>query len=815
LLVLVGVAAAVIVFWQPWTGAGRPKTEEKASGDAQAQPVALRAAGDGTKESGDKSPHSKGELAGSTSCRECHEHFYQLWAPSHHGLAMQPFTPQFAKKHLTLSNKLIKVGKAMFRPELTTEGGWVVESTPEGDKKYPIQHVMGGKNVLYFLTPLEHGRLQVLPLAYEVHQKRWYDMPASGIRHFVDQSDSALDWRHSAFTFNTSCYSCHVSQLSRNYDAKTRTYHTSWAEPGINCETCHGPAAEHVKLFKSLPKGGAPSGSPADIKLISTKKFSVEQLNSSCAPCHAKMSPISASFMPGDRYFDHFDLVTLDHADFYPDGRDLGENYTETLWRMSPCMQSGKLSCTHCHTSSGRFIFKDQPNQACMPCHEDKVANPAVHTFHKADSTGNQCVGCHMPTTGFAAMQRTDHSMRPPTPAATLAFKSPNACNMCHTDKDAAWADEWVRKWRKRDYQAPVLHWAGLLDAARKRDWKRLPEMFEQITGKDRGEVVAASFARLLHACDDPRKLPAILAALKDPSPLVRAAAIEGLGQMASPQTLKALVAACSDSVRLVRVRAAAALSEYPAEAIPRESRAKVQKAEDEYLAGLRARPDHWSSHYNLGNYYMAKGDASAAAGAFETAIELEPEALLAYVNASLAYAQLNQQEAAEKALKKALAIDPANAAANMNLGLLMAEEKRMPEAEAAFRAALKRDPTLSTAAYNLSVILAKDRPAEAMEMAASAYKSAASAKNGYNLAFLLQQNGKTGDAVATLRAVLKDEPQSLDAVFLLGRLLQKQGKRGEAIETYQNALQLEGLPPRDRGQLQREIQALMSGGAR
>ena len=32
--------------------------------------------------------------------------------------------------------------------------------------------------------------------------------------------------------------------------------------------------------------------------------------------------------------------------------------------------------------------------------------------------------------------------MLPPTPAATIAFRSPNACNLCHKDKDAAWADQ-------------------------------------------------------------------------------------------------------------------------------------------------------------------------------------------------------------------------------------------------------------------------------------------------------------------------------------------------------------------------------------
>ena len=146
-------------------------------------------------------------------------------------------------------------------------------------------------------------------------------------------ADAPLDWRHSAFTFNTSCYKCHVSQLSTNYDPATKTYHTAWAEPGINCETCHGPGEEHVRLFRSLPKGSR----PADWKIIRTKEFSAGQINDSCAPCHAKMSPLDEDFRPGDRYFDHFDLVTLEDRDFYPDGRDLGENYTFTSWRMSPC----------------------------------------------------------------------------------------------------------------------------------------------------------------------------------------------------------------------------------------------------------------------------------------------------------------------------------------------------------------------------------------------------------------------------------------------------------------------------------------------
>ena len=314
---------------------------------------------------------------------------------------------------------------------------------------------MGGKNVFYFLTPLERGWLQVLPVAYDMRRQEWFDTTASAMRHFGDRRDEALYWKDRPLTFNTSCFSCHVSQLSKNYDLKSDSYHTTWAEPGINCETCHGPSAGHVQLFRNLPTN---QPAPADIKLIVVSKMTTEQRNDTCAPCHAKMTPITMNFAPGDCYFDHFDLAGFENADFYADGRDLGENYTFTQWRLSPCAKSGQLDCIHCHTSSGRYRFKDSatPNEACLPCHAKTVADASAHTHHKAGTAGNECISCHMPMTEFARMKRSDHSMRPPTPATTLVYNSPNACNLCHTNKGATWADKLVRQWRPRDYQKPV-----------------------------------------------------------------------------------------------------------------------------------------------------------------------------------------------------------------------------------------------------------------------------------------------------------------------------------------------------------------------
>ncbi|MHC4759286.1 MAG: hypothetical protein ACYTE8_11570, partial [Planctomycetota bacterium] len=88
----------------------------------------------------------KRDYAGSVSCRSCHERFYELWAPSHHGLAMQPYTPELAEEALTGHKEAIKIGETSFLAEIGAEQGWVRETGPEGEKKYPIVHVMGGKN---------------------------------------------------------------------------------------------------------------------------------------------------------------------------------------------------------------------------------------------------------------------------------------------------------------------------------------------------------------------------------------------------------------------------------------------------------------------------------------------------------------------------------------------------------------------------------------------------------------------------------------------------------------------------------------------
>jgi tetratricopeptide (TPR) repeat protein len=761
---------------------------------------------------GDKAPsassHTEG-YTGSSSCRKCHEKFYQLWAPSHHGLAMQPYTPELGRKKLTPQAEEIAIGDFRYRADIKGDTGWVIERGPEGEKKYRIDHVMGGKNVYYFLTALDRGRLQTLPVAYDVNKKEWLDMAASGVRHFPGQTDEPINWKDWQYTFNTACYGCHVSQVTTNYDLKTDTYQTKWVEPGINCETCHGPAGEHVRVCEAAPKGTVPK----DLKITrGGRDFSKEQNNATCSSCHAKAVVLTDTFQPGDKFFDHFGLVTLESSDYYPDGRDLGENYTYTSWLMSPCVKSGKLDCLHCHTSSGRYRFKaeDKANQACMPCHKEKVSDTTEHTHHKADSSGNKCIACHMPTTEFARMRRSDHSMLPPTPAATTAYQSPNACNLCHSDKDVAWTDKYVREWRTRDYQAPLLKRASLIDAARKRDWSKLPEMLDYVTSKDRDEVFAVSLIRLVPASGDPRVVPVLFKAMKDASPLMRAAAAQALQNVPTKESVQALVEATGDEYRLVRVRAAASLAGYQDLPLNETDKRRVAAANGEYLASILSRPDQWDSHYNLGNYYLDRGDFKQAVASYETALNMEPHGVLAMVNQAMAYARMGENQKANEALQKALKVAPDNAAANFNLGLLKAEESDLTAAEKHLKAALKADPQMAQAAYNLCVILSKDRPDEAVAFCRKAAEIRPDQpRYAYTLAFFHQQKGDLAGAADVLDGLITRYPAYADAYVLLGGIYEKQGKKAAAEAVYNRGLVVEGMPDQYKVLMKVRLEAL------
>ena len=740
-------------------------------------------------------------FAGSGECRSCHARFYELWSGSLHGTTVRTFTQAIAEHDLPSATGQI-AAEELDVSLIPGEGRVTITGTGT-TATFRISRVIGGRDVLYFLADEGKGRLQTLPIAWDIQKRRYFHTGQSAVRAFHgDRADRPLPWTDRAYAFTSACYRCHVSQPNGYYDPATDTYRMAWKEDGINCEHCHGPGVRHAALFREA----APGKHPDSLHIISTSRFSGGQVNAMCAPCHAKMRPLTDAFRSGDAYFDHFDLATLEDPDFTADGRDLGENYTFTRWRMSPCVVRGGLDCIRCHTSGGRFRFTDNPDASCLPCHTTQVEHPASHTHHPAGTIG--CIDCHMPATRFARMRRSDHSMLPPAPAASIAFGGGNACTQCHDGRSDAWADSLVRRWHTYDYQAPVLQRGTLVASARKREWRHLPAILSYIVSPDAGEITTASLLRLLRECPDETRIPAILASMQNRSSLVRAAAIEALDGSLSPALLPALYRACDDSVRLVRVRAAAVLAGVD-DGSPGH-RLLQSRATGEYVASLRTRPDDHTAWFNLGNLSLAQGKFPDAITAFRTALTLQADDIASMINVSRAYALLNDLPAAEKILREALRVDSCNAPAWFNLGLVLGETGRAGEAESALRASLAVDSMSGKAWYNLAVVVSQTSPSEAARHALRASRlDPANPDYAFSAALFHRSAGAAGESRRILRTLIARHPGYADGYGLLAEILVDAGDTTGAARVLRQALAAPDIPVAANVRLQQQLGAL------
>jgi len=744
---------------------------------------------------------AQGEYLGSSSCVRCHEKFYELWSTSHHGKAMEAFSVSLAES-LEPMTEPITVGGEKYIVEFDDQGGVLHSTSTCGvEETWRLRFSFGGRNVRYFLIPMDKGKLQVAPVAYYVHQGKWYDTAGSMVRDFHGNGpqDEALHWTDRQLTFNTACHDCHVSQLEKNYNPVDDSYTTTWTEPGINCETCHGPAEAHVRAAEEAAAKGVQL---TDLKLLRFHEdLDLAQRDATCGPCHAKSSILTRDFTPGELFFDHYDLASYEDRDFWPDGRDLGENYTQTGWMANQCAISGQLECIHCHTSSGRFRFEDNPNQSCLPCHDKRVENIHAHSRHQPEA-GVNCIDCHMPTTAQAFMSRSDHTFRPPSPAATLEFGSPNACNLCHHDKeaimgnyaghkkeDAQWAAKYVKEWFGEKSGAPVLELGRMIQWCRQGEWDKLPEILAYLESPNCDSASAVAILRLLIDCPNPEKWPAVRGQLDNKHEWVRATAAAGLQYDHDPETTKGLIKAAADRFRTVRIRAAGSLLGRDLSSYSAEEQQAYEKAHAEYWNSLVIFPDRWSTHYNQGIYFDRTGEPEKAIAAYEKSIDLRDDVIQPLINASMVHARSGNSTDAYEMLQKALLIEPENALVNFNLALLDAEFNKLEDAETHLRAALKADPEMAQAAYNLGVLLARDKKDEGFRWLERAAKLAPE-NWSYTSSYLyfLQQAGRGSESEAFVLSVVGTGRSAAEAYFVLGAGYERQGRIDEAIEIYQKA---------------------------
>ena len=312
-----------------------------------------------------------------------------------------------------------------------------------------------------------------------------------------------------------------------------------------------------------------------------------------------------------------------------------------------------------------------------------------------------------MPATTYMVVDpRRDHSFRVPRPDLSAAIGVPNACNGCHTDRDAAWAAEQIATWTggraPRGYQRHGL----ALDLARQGLPGARAALLAVAGDEQQAAIARATAVGALGAWLDRQVAEALAGWLDDPSPLVRRAAVEALA--AAPPQLRAglLPPRLRDPVRDVRYAAVTALAVVPGSTLARADAEAFAKAQAEYRETLARDADRPEAQMNLGVFLGTRGDLHGAETAYRRALAIEPGYEPALVNLVDLLRSADREDETAELLDTFLAAYPEAAAVHHVRGLWLVRQRRMDDAIEALGRAVELDPDNARYGYVLAVAL-------------------------------------------------------------------------------------------------------------
>jgi tetratricopeptide (TPR) repeat protein len=612
---------------------------------------------------------------GRRTCIECHQQQGQLHEGSHHDLAMDRATPEtvlgdFSGKtleHHGVTSRMFRRGENYL---IETEG-------PDGKMaEFEIKYVFGVTPLQQYMVEFDRpadmrdneiARLQVLRVSWNTREKKWFHLDPPDVQENLDPSDD-LHWTGIAQRWNTMCADCHSTNLQKNFDQETGTYHTTFSEIDVSCETCHGPGSLHVKLARQISPFWDRKQGYALARIKGQPAIAEVE---SCAPCHSRRSTLQGGYTGGSRFHDFYASETLAEATYHADGQILDEVYEYGSFTQSKMFHKN-IRCSDCHDPHS-LKLKFSGNQVCTSCHQHPAGkyDTVAHHSHKLGTAAAQCINCHMPATSYMDVDpRRDHSFRIPRPDLSVQFGTPNACTGCHIrdtklppedrpksptmnrpveyadwlregregnqlvkrelSRLDAWSERALQKWYPRGLKREP-HFTATLAAARTQApdaRKRLIELLGDHKQPAIARTTAATeLAAYVHpglAADDPL-IEALTAALRDRNTEVRAAAAASLAGAPRDLIASSLPSLLKDPLRLVRSRAAFVLSGLPQGQLRRDEPIWLKKGLEELMAGASFNNDRAGGHLLRGAVLENQGRLAEAEEEYETAVRLEP----------------------------------------------------------------------------------------------------------------------------------------------------------------------------------------------
>lgn len=420
---------------------------------------------------------------GSEACTACHDDRHASWQRTFHRTMTQDASASSVRGRFD-GQELTAFG-GVVRP-VTVEGGYAFEyrdaSTGAVQATLPVLRTVGSHRYQQYLTR-DAGSETYYRLHYlwDIEGQRWVHMNAAFLG-----SDSQ-DFDAHVTTWNMNCVFCHntgprpqvknlpaLRERARAGEAVDMRgelrFDTTLGELGISCETCHGPAAEHVRRMQGIDlRWLATWDAGVDASIVNPDRLPAARANDVCGACHAgrtladvptldRWLSVGPSFRPGDDLSEHVRVLDANVPSpssqvpdvfrnrFWHDGSVRLTAYEYQGLNASACAKGGELSCIRCHSMhggdpAGMLPAANRGDAPCLRCHQDLRTRIAEHSGHAAESAGARCIGCHMPRAVYGVMtiHRT-HDISIPDVAASLAAGKPDACLNCHANEPPAFA---------------------------------------------------------------------------------------------------------------------------------------------------------------------------------------------------------------------------------------------------------------------------------------------------------------------------------------------------------------------------------------
>ncbi|UCC24637.1 MAG: tetratricopeptide repeat protein [Gemmatimonadales bacterium] len=707
-----------------------------------------------------------GDFAGAETCAECHAEQYDAWVGSTHGRAGGEPGPGVVVA--PFDGTPIRFADGVVLPRVR-DGTYefVVRQDGFQEVSFPVSGVVGGGHMLGggtqgFFTSGPDGTERFLAFDWSRTDGRWFCntgtrldqgwVPITPDMRLADCGDwpaSRVLGTESRFT---NCQGCHGSQIRLAFAPEERAWSTHYTSLAVNCESCHGPAREHVERARAEDFGSNGLQAGLGSLTVMGKDASLEV----CFQCHALKDVLSEGYLPGDSLglFYALKYPVLGDTPYYPDARIRSFAYQGTHLA-SACYLDGAMDCASCHDPHGQGYWDQFRNPLespfddgqCTSCHASKAEPLEAHTFHPPGSDGSRCVNCHMPYLQHPEVgpgvrfARSDHTIPVPRPAFDTGMGVENACAQCHDDRPTAALQAQVEAWwgeikPHRPLVAGQLQVAAALEndgggaATMTRD--RAAELLLRPDQKDpliQFQALARFLTLFLEADMPSLEAPVtnrLLDLTRSPDLDVRALALASLhwARGEDPEVKRALVAALSgENGWALRQRWALALGFL---ADGRTGDEAYGQAQVGYAKALEISPDDPRILSGQGLSLYRAGRFREAAAVLQRAARLDPQAALTRVNLGIAQAAVGDVAAAQQTYVGLLEMNPNEPLAWFNLGNLLQRSDRLAEAEEAYARASMLDPGLERAYFHRArALILLNRIPEALEPARRALELA------------------------------------------------------------------------------------------